>query len=52
MFHYLMEKVSNEILCFEHCRNENQIADIMTKPVQVELLKRLKSMISIENLNT
>ena len=35
-FHYLQEQVEDGKMNLEHCRIENQIADIMTKGVQVK----------------
>jgi hypothetical protein len=37
-FHYLWEQVNNGRLKLEHRRSEEQIADVMTKVVQVEVL--------------
>lgn len=42
-FNYLREHVSNGKLNLEQCRTENQIAEIMTKAVHVELFKRLET---------
>lgn len=50
-FHYLREQVSNGRLCLEHCKSEDQIGDIMTKVLQVELFKRFRSIMSVKNLN-
>ena len=43
-FHYLREQVSNGRICVEHCKSEDQIADIMTKAVQTEIFKKIRSM--------
>lgn len=51
-FHYLREQVANVKLNLKHCRTENQIADIMMKDVLVEVLKRMKSMMNVDSLNT
>ena len=40
-FHYLREQVADGKMNVEHFRIENQIADIMTKGVQVQVFKRL-----------
>ncbi|GAU36961.1 hypothetical protein TSUD_57390 [Trifolium subterraneum] len=41
-FHYLREQVRNGRICVEHCKSEDQIADIMTKAVQTEIFKRIR----------
>jgi hypothetical protein len=51
-FHYLREQVSNDKLVLKHCRSEDQIADIMTKAVQTDVLKRLRNMIGLCPLAT
>lgn len=51
-FHYLREKVVEVKLNLEHCITENQIVDIMTKGVQVEVLKKLRSVINLDSLDT
>lgn len=50
-FDYLREQVANERLSLEHCRSKNQIADIMAKVVQVNLFKRLRTMVIVDNLD-
>ena len=51
-FHYLREQVTNGKINLEHCRTENQIADITTKGVQVEVFRRLRTMMNIDSLDT
>ncbi|GAU17221.1 hypothetical protein TSUD_324240 [Trifolium subterraneum] len=51
-FHYLREQVSNERICVEHCRSKDQLADIMTKAVQTEVFKRIRSMMGLNPLAT
>ncbi|GAU30981.1 hypothetical protein TSUD_104950 [Trifolium subterraneum] len=51
-FHYLREQVSNGRICVEHCKSEDQIADIMTKAVQTEIFKRIRSMMGLNPLAT
>jgi hypothetical protein len=51
-FHYLREQVANEKMNVKHCRTENQIADIMTKGVQVEMFRRLRVMMNVDSLDT
>ena len=49
-FHYLREQVAKGKLNLEHCRNENHIADIMTKGVQIEVFKKLRFMMNVDSL--
>ena len=51
-FHYLREQVADGKMNVEHCRTENQIADIMTKGVQVEVFRRLRAMMNVDSLDT
>ena len=51
-FHYLRKQVIDEKMNVEHCRTENQIADIMTKGVQVEVFRRLRAMMNVDSLDT
>ncbi|MCI04279.1 cationic amino acid transporter 1-like, partial [Trifolium medium] len=51
-FHYLREQVNSGKLCLEHCRSEEQLADIMTKSVQTEVFKRMRNMIGLNSLAT
>ena len=51
-FHYLREQVADEKMDLEQYRTENQIADIMTKGVQVEVFKKLRSMMNVDSLDT
>ena len=50
-FHYLREQVADGKMNLEHCRTENQIADIMTKGVQVKIFKMLRVMMNIDSLD-
>ncbi|PNX65991.1 copia protein, partial [Trifolium pratense] len=51
-FHYLREQVNNGKLCLKHCRSGEQLADILTKAVQIEVYKRLRNMMGLESLAT
>ena len=51
-FHYLQEQVVDGKMNLEHCKTENEIADIMTKGVQVEVFRRLRVMMNIDSLDT
>ena len=51
-FHYLREQVAEGKMNVEHCKIENQTADIMTKGVQVEVFRRLRAMMNVDSLDT
>ncbi|CAJ2632822.1 unnamed protein product [Trifolium pratense] len=51
-FHYLREQVNNGKLYLKHCRSGEQLADILTKAVQIEVYKRLRNMMGLESLAT
>lgn len=51
-FHHLREQVAEAKLNLEHCRTDNQIGDIMTKGVHVEVFKKLRSMMNVVSLGT
>ena len=51
-FRYLREQVEDGKMNLEHCRTENQIANIMTKGVQVEVFRTLRAMMNIDSLDT
>ena len=51
-FHYLQEQVANGKMNLEYYRTENQIANIMTKGVQVEVFRRLRAMMNVDSLDT
>jgi hypothetical protein len=46
-YHYLRYQVAKGLIRLEHCRSEVQIADILTKSVQVEVFKRLRDMMGV-----
>jgi hypothetical protein len=46
-YHYLRDQVTKGLLKLEHCRSKLQIADILTKSVQVEVFKRLRDMMGV-----
>ena len=51
-FHYLREQVADVKMNLKHYRIENQIADIMTKGVQIKVFIRLRTMMNINRLDT
>jgi hypothetical protein len=47
-FHYLREQVNNGNLTLEHCRSEDQVADLFTKVVTVKVFQRVRDQMGIE----
>ncbi|KAI5430635.1 hypothetical protein KIW84_035010 [Lathyrus oleraceus] len=50
-YHEDRQHVANGKMNVEQCRTENQIADIMTKGVQVEVFIRLRAMMNVDSLD-
>ena len=51
-FYFLLEQIEDGKMNLEHCRIENQIAEIMKKGVKVEVFRRLRAMMNIDSLDT
>lgn len=49
-FHYLRKLFSKGMLRLGYCRNEDQMADFLTKGVTIEVFKRLKNNMGMEYL--
>jgi hypothetical protein len=49
-FHYLREQVSKGKLKLEHSKSENQIADVLTKGVKIEVFTKPRDLMEIEAL--
>jgi hypothetical protein len=47
-FHYLREQVDNGNLSLMHCRSEEQVADLLTKAVSVQVFQRLRDLMGVE----
>ena len=50
-FHFLREQVNNEKLKIEHCRTEDQLADILTKALKLERFRCLRDSIGVVCVN-
>ena len=52
-FHYIREQVSKGNVTVEYCKAEEQLADLMTKPIQVSRFKQICSELvnNLEDLN-
>lgn len=49
-FHYFRELVSQGRLRFEYCRSEDQVTDLLTEGVIIEVFKRLKKNMGMKDL--
>lgn len=47
-YHYLRDLTSQEVVKLVFCGTEEQVADIMTKPVKLETFVKLKSLLGIQ----
>lgn len=48
-YHFISEKVNEGLVKLEYCSSENQIADILTKPLNVNKFARFKSQLVCES---
>ena len=46
-FHFLRELTHDGIVKLWHCRTQEQIADIMTKPLKVDVFLKLRDMLGV-----
>lgn len=46
-FHFLGELVQNEVIKLVHCGTKEQVADLMTKPLQLDTFLKLKDHLGI-----
>ena len=53
-FHFLRDQVSKGRIKLTYCKTENQVADVLTKPLKIErfkVMRRLLNMHSLDSLN-
>ena len=46
-YHYIRELVKSEEIELEFCRSEDQVADILTKPLKADMFEKLKMMLGV-----
>lgn len=46
-FHFLRDLVNDGVIKLNYCSSENQVADIMTKPLKLEQFERLRGILGI-----
>ncbi|GAU31071.1 hypothetical protein TSUD_322080 [Trifolium subterraneum] len=49
-FHYLREQVNNGNLALEYCKSEEQVADLFTKAVAVQVFQKLRGLMGMETV--
>jgi hypothetical protein len=42
-FHYLRDLVKDEVIMLEYCKTQDQVADLMTKPLKLESFCKFRS---------
>lgn len=47
-FHFLRELVSDEIIELEYCSTQDQLADVMTKAVKLDVFEKLRGYMGVE----
>jgi hypothetical protein len=50
-FHFLRDLVNEGIVELSYCNSQNQIADIMTKPIKLEQLEKLRGMLGVTEVS-
>lgn len=46
-FHFLRELVNEGVISLEYCSTQSQLADIMTKPVKLDVFEKLRSAMGV-----
>jgi hypothetical protein len=49
-FHFLRDLVNDGVIKLIYCASENQIADIMTKPLKLEQFEKLREMLGVTDI--
>jgi hypothetical protein len=49
-FHFLRDLVNDGVIKLSYCASENQIADIMTKPLKLEQYEKLREMLGVTDI--
>jgi hypothetical protein len=46
-FHFLRELCKEGVIELKHCNSQDQVADIMTKALKIDIFEKLRSLLSI-----
>ena len=47
-YHFLPDQVGKNMIKLEYCRSEDQIADIFTKPLKIDVFIKLRDMLDMK----
>jgi len=47
-YHFLRDQVGKNMIKLEYCRSEDQIADILTKPLKIDVFIKLRDMLDMK----
>jgi len=50
-FHFLRDLVNEGVVELSHCSSQNQIVDIMTKPIKLEQFEKLRGMLGVTKVS-
>ncbi|KAJ9541908.1 hypothetical protein OSB04_028414 [Centaurea solstitialis] len=50
-FHFLRDQVAKKEIVLEYCRSEDQVADILTKPLKYDAFIKMKQKMGMTNLD-
>jgi hypothetical protein len=51
-FHFLRDQVSKGRIKLVYCKTEDQIADVLTKPLKIERFKVMRKLLNMHSLDT
>lgn len=46
-YHFLRDLVSDEVINMEYCSTQEQLSDIMTKPIKLDVFEKLRGMMGV-----
>ena len=46
-FHFLRDLTKEEVVKLVHCNTSNQVADIMTKPLKLDVFQKLRDQLGV-----
>ena len=50
-FHFLRDLVNDGVIELSYCNSQDQIADIMTKPIKLEQFEKLRGMLGVTGVS-
>jgi len=49
-FHFLRDLTKEEVVKLVHCNTSNQVADIMTKPLKLNVFQKLRDQLGVREV--